>query len=219
VNTPPATDLTEVAPPPAAFPWPPAESQSGLDALVDSWRGAVLRPASFFAALPPQLRLGAALLYYLIVGIVAAAIQLFWATLLPRPESSLISELVGTGVGVTPLLEFLFSPLYLLFSLYLAAAVTHLLVLALVPGQRGFGVTLRVFAFAYSPVLFGVVPFIGPIAAFLWMTVISIVGIRETHYTSTARAAGAVLLPVAGALLFLVTGLVLMGGAEALLSR
>jgi hypothetical protein len=209
--------VSESDPAPPPFPWPPAESDSVVDALVDTWRGAVLHPARFFAALPPRLRLGPVLLYYLVIGVVGAALQLFWAILLPRPESTLLGEIIGTNVAATPLVEFLASPLYLLFSLYLAAGITHLLVLALVPQHRGFGTTLRVFAFAYSPVLLGVVPYLGPIAAFIWMTAISIVGIRVAHATTTGRAAGAVLVPIAAALFLLAVGYLLLASSGALL--
>ena len=40
---------------------------------MQTWKGASLHPSRFFAAMPPEARLGPAILYYLIVGIVVAA--------------------------------------------------------------------------------------------------------------------------------------------------
>ena len=212
----PVPDTTE-APAPAPFPWPPGEAESGIDALADTWRTVVFRPAAFFAAMPESLSLGAALLYYLVVGVVGAAIRLFWKLLLPLPADSRLSGLLGAARGSTPLVDFLASPLSLLLSLVLAAGVTHLLILALVPRHRPFGTTLRVFCFAYSPVLFAVVPYAGSLAAFLWMTVLSIVGVKSAHGASGVRAAVAVLLPLALALLFIALAFALLARADLLL--
>jgi hypothetical protein len=185
-------------------------------AFVDTWGGAVLRPRQFFEAMPGSLSLGATVLYYLVIGVIAAAIQLFWNTLLPS-EATLLQQVLGRSVETRPLLDFLASPLYLLLSLYLAAGVTHLLVLLLVPGQRGFGTTLRVFCFAYSPALFAVVPYLGSVAAFIWMTAASIVGLRAAHRTTRGRAAAAVLVPLFAALVLLAIGSLLLARAAHLL--
>lgn len=187
-----------------------------MAAFADTWQGAVLRPRQFFEAMPESLSLGSAVLYYLVIGVVAAAIQLFWTTLLPS-DASLLQQVLGRSVESRPLVDFLASPLYLLLSLYLAAGVTHLLVLLLVPGQRGFGTTLRVFCFAYSPALFGVVPYLGSIAAFIWMTAASIIGVSAAHRTSRGRAAAAVLLPLFGALVLLAIGSLLLARAADLI--
>jgi hypothetical protein len=201
------------------FPWPPGERDPIVGGFIDTWRAAVLHPAPFFAAMPGSLSLGAALLYYLVVGVLGAALRLFWTMVLPASESTLLGELLGSAVQATPLVDFLASPLYLLLSLYLAAGVTHLLLLALVPGQRGFGTTLRVFCFAYSPVLFGVVPYLGSLVAFIWMTALSIIGVRAAHGTTRGRAATVVLLPLALAMVFLAIAVTLFSRAAGLLGQ
>jgi len=206
----PETSFTEPPVPAPPFPWPPGEEASVLDALTATWTGAVFRPRSFFAAMPQSVSFGPALLYYLVVGILGAGIRLFWAMLLPARDITYLDELFPGALRGSPLVEFLTSPLTLLLSLYLAACVTHLLILALVPQQRGFGTTLRVYCFAYSPVLFGAVPYLGPVLAFGWMTGLSIIGVRERHATSGARAAAAVLVPLVVAVLFLAAAYVLL---------
>lgn len=213
----PDPDPTELNPDAALrFPWPPAESEPVVGGLVDTWREAVLRPAAFFRAMPPQASSGAAMLYYLVIGILSAAVQLFWGAVLPG-GTSFMDGLFGTAPDVSPLVEFLLSPLYLLVSLFIAAAVTHLMVLILVANNRGFGTTLRVMAYAYSPVLLGVVPYVGAIAGFIWMVVISIIGLRETHRTSTGRAATAVLVPLVVAILFIAIAAIMLVAAGGLL--
>lgn len=204
MTTPPEAESDPVpTEPPAApprFPWPPGEQDSILDGFTETWSGAALRPRSFFAAMPASLSFGAALLYYLVVGIVAAAIRLFWGLVLPAPDITFLDELFPNAMRGSPLVEFLASPLTLLLSLYLAAGITHLLVLLLVPNHRRFGTTLRVFCFAYSPALCAVVPYAGSAVGFVWLTALSIIGVREAHGTSGARAAATVLVPLALAL-------------------
>jgi hypothetical protein len=196
------------------FPWPPAEDAPVVGGLVDTWRDAVFRPVRFFRALPIDLSLGATLLYYLVIGILAAALQLFWATLLPAPDGDALGDLIGTAAAASPLVDFLMSPLLLMVSLYVAAGVTHVMVLVLMPGNAGFGGTLRSYGFAYSPALFNAIPYVGPIAAFLWMTALSVIGIREVHRSTTGRAVTAVLIPLLIAGMFvLLSYLLLRSGA------
>ncbi|NJD09947.1 MAG: hypothetical protein FIB01_05700 [Gemmatimonadetes bacterium] len=203
------------APPP--FPWPPGERDPVVDALAETWRAAVFRPGAFFAALPGTLSLGAALLYYLLIGIVSAAIRLFWSVVLATGDDNFLDAMFPGTLHGSPLVEFLTSPLTLLLSLFLAAGMTHLLVLAFVPQARGFGRTLRVYCFAYSPALCAAIPYVGSLVAFFWMTALSVVGVRVTHATSGARATAAVLLPLVLAVLFLALAYALLNGPLGLL--
>jgi hypothetical protein len=197
------------------FPWPPPDNASIAAGFVDTWRSVVFQPRRFYAALPLG-QTGAALLYYLVIGILTAAIQLFWDSLLPAGGSWL--DLPEAASRMSPLTNFLLSPLYLLLSLALAAGITHLLVLVMVPQQRGFSTTTRVFAYAYSPMLFAVVPRVGPAVGFIWMVVIAIIGIREAHRTSTPRAASAVLIPLLIAIVLVVVAALLLATSAVLLS-
>lgn len=217
IDTDPEAGAAAPADAPPPFPWPPAADESVTQAFVDTWLGVALRPARFFSAMPAGLRPGPVLLYYLAIGIVAAGIEMFWGTLLPRPENTLLESLSAGALASSPLIDFLLSPLYLLLSLLLAAGVTHLLVLVLVPNQLGFGTTLRVFGFAYGPALLAVIPYFGAFAGFIWMTYASIIGVREAQHTSSVRAAAAVLLPIGAAAAFLALASLLLARAAPLL--
>jgi hypothetical protein len=75
--------------------------------------------------------------------------------------------------------------------------------------RHDYTMTTRVFAFAYSPMIFSVVPVAGPMIGFVWVCVAAIIGVREAQRTSTGRATAAVLIPVFFALLVL--GLLYLG--------
>lgn len=181
--------------PPHTFPWPPQPAVSPHTAFVETWMGATFRPRNFFAAMPREGGYGAAILYYLILAIVAAAIELFWGTVLDRPSRDL--PMLGmTGETFSPLVTFLLTPIISLIALIVSAGVTHA-ILAVIGGARGrFTTTARVFAYAYSPQLFVVLPTWGIVIGFVWMIGLAIVGLREAHPTEGWRAAVAVLVPV-----------------------
>jgi hypothetical protein len=192
---------------PLHFPWPPAEGASVLDAWIRTWSGASLRPSRFFAAMPAEGSPGAAIIYYLSIGIPVAGAQLFW---------QMIGGALGIGdppaadaAGWSPLVDFLLSPLLLLLSLFLAAGVTHVLLKLFGAAGGNYGRTIRVFAYAYSPNLLGVIPWAGTIVGFAWMVVVAIVGLRTAHGTTTGRAAAAVLVPVSFALFLMMIALLI----------
>jgi len=208
---PPDSDRTE------RFPWPPSGSESILGAWSRTWQGAALQPSRFFAALPHHVPIGPALIYYLSIGIPVAGAQLFWRMIGVSFGSEAASAAFGTDGHLSPLVDFLFSPVMLLISLFLAAGVTHLMLLMFGAGRGGAGVTARVFAYSYSPQLLGIIPVVGWAVGTVWMIVIAIIGLREAHRTSTARALFAVLLPLGVLTFFLVLGMILVQASDMLM--
>lgn len=191
----------------STFPWPPGENDTVVDAWARTWQGASLTPRVFFALMPREGSLGAAVLYYLSIGIAVAGAQLFWA--MARGAGELPLDATAGESGATaawsPLIEFLTAPLILLLSLFVAAGVTHVLLKVLGGTQSGgsYDTTTRVFAYSYSPQILGIIPVIGVAAGFVWMVVVAIAGLREAHRTTTGRAAVAVLVPLTIGLAFI----------------
>jgi hypothetical protein len=69
--------------------------------------------------------------------------------------------------------------------------------LFLVGGAReDFEATFRIVCYTSGPELLGVIPIVGGIASIIWKVYITIVGIREVHGISNARAVIAIVLPV-----------------------
>jgi hypothetical protein len=190
---------------PSTFPWPPPEGSSVVEAFGRTWRGASLEPRRFFGSLPEHGSIPGALLYYVPLGIAVAGANLFWSLLrggVETEQDAVLGEL-DLGRAISPVLEFLFSPLILLLSLFLAAGVTHLLLRLFGGANRDYGFTTRVFAFAYSPQILGIVPVVGGVVGFVWMIVVAMIGLKEGHRTTMGRVAAAVLIPVTIALIAL----------------
>lgn len=183
---------------PIGFPWPPRENESVLAAFGETWKSATFDPGSFFRRLPAAGSVGPAILYYLILGILLAGVSLFWdATGVFTSAAGERVRAAEVGLGtLDPVIGFMLSPLVLMMVLGLTAGVTHLLLLISGGARNGFGTTVRVFCFAYSPTIFGVVPVLGTLVGTVWMVVLAIIGLREAHATDGWKAALAVLLPV-----------------------
>jgi hypothetical protein len=55
---------------------------------------------------------------------------------------------------------------------------------------HGIGTTVRVFCYAYSPMIFGVVPVLGGLVGGIWMLVIAIIGLGAAHVPTVEAASG-----------------------------
>lgn len=179
---------------PAGFPWPPPEGAPALAAAGETWKGASLESRRFFASLPRDHGTGAAVLYYLIIGVLVAGASLFW-DMLTGSFGAGQQVVVVDGPQIGPVIGFLFSPFLLLLGLGLSAGVTHLMLLLLRGAHHGFDTTVRVFCYAYSPMIFGVVPFLGTLLGLVWMLVVAVVGLSAAQETDGWKAALAILLP------------------------
>jgi hypothetical protein len=189
------SEFQEVPSPPAPdFPWPPREDDSVLNALATTWKQSVFHPANFFRRMPREFDFGWVLGYYLIFGVLSAGISLFWQMVL---GVSLMDRFWPDNAGqpANPIVDFLLSPLMLLFALFIGAGVVHLFLLIFRGAKHGFGTSLRVLCYSAGPFIFEIVPFLGPPVAGVWSLVLTIIGLREAHETTTGKAVAAVLLP------------------------
>ncbi len=186
------------------FPWPPRENESVLDAMADTWKDSVFHPTAFFRRMPREFDFGWVLGYYVVIGVVTAGITLFWQMVLgPTPlQRWWVQE--GAEPG-NPVVDFLLSPLWLMLGLYLAAGIVHMFLLLVRGAKHGFGPSVRVFCFSAGPQMFAIVPWIGPAVGGIWSLVLTVIGLRETHETTTGKALAALLIP-----LFLLVILVLL---------
>lgn len=176
------------------FPWPPRENESVLDAAARTWQESLFHPTSFFRRMPREFDFGWVLGYYVVIGVIAAGLALFWRMLLGPSllERYFLRNVQDAG---NPIMDFLLSPLISVIAVFIAAGFIHVFLMLFRAGRHGFGTTLRVLCFTGGAQLFYVVPWVGPVIAGVWSIVLTVIGLREAHETTTGRVLAAFLIP------------------------
>lgn len=179
-------------------PWEERARGGLLAAFAETLQRTLFQPAAFFRATAPDRGVGASLGYAVLVGTLSSAIALLW-------QRALADRFAIEGGGQFPqfpgswpalvFLALLIPPAVAIFCVA-SAAVQHL-TLAVLGGARGtFGTTLKAVCYSCSALAFNVFPVCGMLVASVWQVVVQVIGVRELHRTSTARAFLAWLLPV-----------------------
>lgn len=161
-------------------------------------REVLFNPVSFFGSIRREGDFLNPLVFAVICSLISAVI----GGLL----GFVISLATGNGIGgsVGGLIStIIFTPIGTAIGAFIGAAIYHLLVLLIVrPSHQGYEATFRVVAYASVVQLFSwlaVIPILGiliAIAIAVYSVVLSVLGIREMHATTTGRAAAVVLIPV-----------------------
>ena len=189
--------------------------------VIETWRRSVLEPGAFFAGGPHDRAAVRPILYYLLISVLAAGLSLTWGALLPTAQPGLveaIAEMVnialpGAADTIGPagrLADFFLTPFLAVLSLVITSLLLHLFVLLLVPGRRSLTATVRTVCYACGPAVFAIIPFVGGLVAWIWGAVLTVIGLREAHRTTTGRAFAAWLLAAALPVAFVILGALLV---------
>lgn len=189
--------------------------------LVETWRRSVFEPGAFFAGGPFDRAAVRPVLYYLLVSVLAAALSLTWGTLLPTTQPGLVQTLAeilnialpdaaDTTGAAGRLADFFLTPFWAVLYLVIASLLLHVFVVLLVPGRRNLTATVRTICYACGPGVFAIIPFIGGWVAGIWGVVLTVIGLREAHRTTTGRAFAAWLLAAALPIALMMVGVLLV---------
>lgn len=178
-------------------PWEQREGRGVLAAFGETLQRSLFHPAEFFRGTAPDRGLGAALGYAVIVGTVGFAVGLLWQAALGRQFGwweggerfmpAMHPNLRAVGI--------LFLPFGIAVGNAVWAAVLHVALLILGGARSGYGATLKAVCYSASGAAFNVFPVCGAAVGAVWQAVLVIVGMRELHRTTSARAFWAWFLP------------------------
>ncbi|MFC1927651.1 YIP1 family protein [Chloroflexota bacterium] len=151
--------------------------------------------------------LGSALKYFTIWVVIYAILRTIVFYTLERRVFQILWDLLEVSDAAVyrfdPVTFALLAVLGAFASLFISGSLTHLFVRAF-GGRKGYGNTMKAFAYGNTPVLlFGWIPFVGMLFP-LWALVLNIIGIRQLHEISTGRAIGAVLLGIVALIIIVV---------------
>lgn len=195
-------------PPPAAeslpvLPWED-RGRSAFDGLFETVKLLATRPGEAFSRMPTEGGIGRPLFYAVVIGWLGVVVNIGWNLLfqgmwLPFLEST--EDLAGMGAmyGLTigwGMIMAVLAPLFIILTVFVVAAVFHLILMILGGANRGFEATVRVVCYTQTAQLAGLVPCCGPIVGLVWTVVLYTVGLSTAHRTSQAKALLTVFLPV-----------------------
>lgn len=182
-----------------------------VQSFVDTVRDLVTRPADFFSGIARRGDFVNPLIFALICVVVTAVIGGFLGILGAivgigdRGVGAAIGGLVGSV---------LLTPIFYAIGLFIGAGILHLLVALIIkPAATGYEATFRVLSYSAVGQLVGWIPFLGPLIAAVAGVVLSIIGVREVHNTTTGKAALVVLIPAAIVILIALIIAFLIGAA------
>jgi hypothetical protein len=205
-------------PPPGRPPIPWEEKGRGfLEGLFETIRLLFTSPSEAFRRMPLDTELLRPILFAIIVGWVGMAASaiyesLFQATIWQFLPGMGDREDIAFGI-VGNLFTVIFAPFLIGVGLVISSAITHLMLLILGTGAKGWTATFRVLCYANASILFALVPLIGGLGHFVVGTIFQIIGLSEVHGCTRGRAAVAVLLPLALCCGLMIFFFVLFGAA------
>lgn len=172
-----------------------------VDSFLATVRALVAQPAVFFRGLALRDALSNPIVFAVICAFIGAFLGGIVAIL--GAAAGIGQQGLGAAIGGF-VAGIILGPLLTPVALFVAAGISHLFVMLFVrPSNSGFWATFRVASYVSVTSLVNWIPIIGGLVALVWGVVLSILGIREVHQTTTGRAALVVLVPVAIILLLL----------------
>lgn len=173
-----------------------AESGEGFfGAFFRTTRDVLFSPVQFFRRSAAGEGYGFPLIYGLITGIIGMGGSMVWQYILfaklfhfwNPPDIPYSFELIAATLAL---------PLAVLGFIFLGTVVTHFCLFIVGGNKMGFHQTFRAITYSYGAQLFGIIPFIGGTIGSIYTLILVIIGVKEGHGISTARAILAVLFPV-----------------------
>ena len=161
---------------------------------------ALMEPRKLFSNMNGDSAIGP-----MIFGVVTATIGLQLSLLWPVILAGLSEILSGGGTtALTTLIANLIftaptlvlAPIPVLLGLFFWAGLFHLSLMMSGTQPRSFERTLRAVAYATPPLLFAILPSVGPLLGFFWMVPLSILAAQLAHGIDGWRAALAYLAPL-----------------------
>jgi hypothetical protein len=213
LDKPAAGDSTEFHPPQEPTinqdrycPWEDQDNLGLMDGLLQTLKSSLFTPQEFFSKLPIEGGFVTPLLYALIVQTLGMLVSYAWAFSL---DHSLL--------GATKLSSFwiillgVLVPMFVFLHVIVSAFVLHISLFLVAAAKREFETTFRVVCYSSGPDLFSAVPVVGGAVALVWHTYLIVIGLREVHGITTARAFAAVVLPLVLCCGLILTGIAVIG--------
>jgi hypothetical protein len=173
-------------------PWERLDIYGFFPGIWETIKRAMLRPAAFFQAMPVGSGQIKPLIFYLLVAEFQIVLQMLWDV------TGVTSGMTGEGeaMGISALMLLVGYPIILTMLLYVMAVLVHACLSMVGGATRGFEGTFRALTYGSAPMVLTLIPFVGPLVGAIWSLVVTFLGYKYIHRTTTAKVILAMLLPL-----------------------
>lgn len=185
-------------------PWEDREGYGTLNAYFQTATRCLLTPTLFFSRLPLRDGYLNPILFAAMTGVVSFVLVYLFIQLFSRASLGLLGFILGMSF------VFVGSLIFVPIVIGIWSAMLHACLSVLGGAHAGYQATFRVVSYSSVTGIFNAVPFVGTIAS-LWSLVLTVIGLRETHKTSTGTSMAAVLIPL-GVMILLAVFFVTLAG-------
>jgi hypothetical protein len=169
-----------------------------VPSFIQTVREVLFNPVNFFRSIRREGDFLNPLLFAIICALISGVIGGILRLII-----KLISGAGAGGAFGSLIANIIFIPIGTAIGLFIGAAIYHLLVLLIIrPSHAGYEATFRVVAYAAVLQLLSwlaYIPILGILVALaigIYNVVLTVIGVREMHATTTGRAVAVVLIPV-----------------------
>ena len=167
--------------------------------VVATWKAVMFAPRAFFSAQSGKISGVGPVHFVAVVSLVASPVA--------RLAAGLVSRDAQPGALVARALAFtILGPLGNVLSLYVVAALTHVVLRVLGSAKNPFAETLAAIGYATAPALLSVVPLVGAVVGGVWQFVLIFIALRRRQGAGVAAAVVG-MLAVPGLAIVLALGL------------
>jgi len=139
--------------------------------------------------------LSESLAFGLLSGGAGTMAGMLWPFLVMSDNLQSLTLFDHLGMGAVWTAALLFCIPYVLIVMILTSLILHACLFLVRGGQMGYEATFRVVAYSQATQFLSIIPFIGGMAAFVWLIAVQIIGLREIHQTTYWRVILAYLIP------------------------
>lgn len=177
-------------------PWEHIRQLGLFKAFVQTALQATLHPRRFFNGLGAPRLLGLALVFYIVVTALQTYLFQAWMQLFPASALGLdIPPDYALYDSTQPLHIILAAPVVWVIFLFMVSVISAMAMRLLGGSRVSPAAVMRVMAYSASPMLLGVLPFMGAILGQAWAMVLFLLGCKHA-FRLNLFAAIAVILPV-----------------------
>ncbi|PTN38721.1 YIP1 family protein [Desulfonatronum sp. SC1] len=173
-------------------PWERLDIYGFFPGIWETIKRAMLRPVAFFQAMPVGAGQIKPLIFYLLIAEFQIVLQMLWD--MTGVTSGMTGE--GEAMGISAAMLLVGYPIILTMLLYVMAMLVHACLSMVGGATRGFEGTFRALTYGSAPMVLTLIPFIGPLVGAIWSLVITFLGYKYIHRTTTAKVILAMLLPL-----------------------